>query len=301
MQKKLLEELIAEMEKLRVCAGEISREIQEEKLLSSVTVQQMLCGLETVQVLQKDCEEMFRNEGYEVDSVAEMQQALAEYEKKRDEETLLRVKKVLSDFLRLYTDREKAEIALEKEQARVRSYSDGQMMEMTEEQVRPYRSVFLYAEERDESLLDDIDGFFDSEIVVAAMRGKLFIRKEEETQPGHSDAAAENLTSAAKEVMAEEKTAVPQKKVRQETTALQETLQEKTVLQEEQQGESAEEERTSVPAGVRVLEKQIPLVKQKKETFAFKGAKDFIGTLMKKNMTKSVALFLHRMVLQGCL
>ena len=83
------------------------------------------------------------------------------------------------------------------------------------------------------------------------MRGKLFIRKEEETQPGHSDAAVENLTSAAKEVMAEEKTAVPQKKVRQETTALQETLQEKTVLQEEQQGESAEEERTSVPAGVR--------------------------------------------------
>ena len=301
MQKKLLKELIAEMEKLRVCAGEISREIQEEKLLSSVTVQQMLCGLETVQVLQKDCEEMFRNEGYEVDSVAEMRQALAEYEKKRDEETLLRVKKVLSDFLRLYTDREKAEIALEKEQAKIRSYSDGQMMEMTEEQVRPYRSAFLYAEERDESLLDDIDGFFDSEIVVAAMRGKLFIRKEEETQPGHSDAAVENLTSAAKEVMAEEKTAVPQKKVRQETTALQETLQEKTVLQEEQQGESAEEERTSVPAGVRVLEKQIPLVKQKEETFAFKGAKDFIGTLMKKNMTKSVALFLQRMVLQGCL
>ena len=33
------------------------------------------------------------------------------------------------------------------------------MMEMTEEQVRPYRSAFLYAEERDESLLDDIDGF----------------------------------------------------------------------------------------------------------------------------------------------
>ena len=98
MQKKLLKELIAEMEKLRVCAGEISREIQEEKLLSSVTVQQMLCGLETVQVLQKDCEEMFRNEGYEVDSVAEMRQALAEYEKKRDEETLLRVKKVLSIF-----------------------------------------------------------------------------------------------------------------------------------------------------------------------------------------------------------
>ena len=63
---------------------------------------------------------------------------------------------------------------------------------------------------------------------------------------------------------------------------MQETLQEKTVLQEEQQGESAEEERTSVPAGVRVLEKQIPLVKQKEETFAFKGAKDFIGTLMKK-------------------
>ena len=109
-----IEELQKAMWELRLCAEEITQSAKAGEFLTEQLFAKTSEKLRTLQELQEECKEVFFQDGFVVGSINDMRTALEEYEKKKSREALADVKKVFMDFMRICSDQEKPEQALEK-------------------------------------------------------------------------------------------------------------------------------------------------------------------------------------------
>ena len=141
-----LKQLAEAFGELRGLVDEIAKNVDESCFLSKQLCERTKNKLDEISRLQAECSGMFSSIGFKVSSVADMGNALTEYTKKRNQENLAKVRKVFSDFNRIYSDKEKPQSELEKFRAKISSLSDDEMLALSADAVIPYRRLYDYVE-----------------------------------------------------------------------------------------------------------------------------------------------------------
>ena len=174
-----IEELQKAMWELRLCAEEITQSAKAGEFLTEQLFAKTSEKLRKLQELQEECKEVFFQDGFVVGSINDMRTALEEYEKKKSRETLTDVKKVFMDFMRICSDQEKPEQALEKIRGKLTGLTDEDILNMSPETVYPYRELYAFVKggSEEQDIVQKLYGKFDPEIVLAAAAKWLYVRE----------------------------------------------------------------------------------------------------------------------------
>lgn len=174
-----IEELQKAMWELRLCAEEITQSAKAGEFLTEQLFAKTSEKLRKLQELQEECKEVFFQDGFVVGSINDMRTALEEYEKKKNREALADVKKVFMDFMRICSDQEKPEQALEKIRGKLTGLTDEDILNMSPETVYPYRELYAFVKggSEEQDIVQKLYGKFDPEIVLAAAAKWLYVRE----------------------------------------------------------------------------------------------------------------------------
>lgn len=248
MENEQIEALAVTMQKLKSCAKEIVEIVDGGQLVSDDLFDRTDESLKQARDLQKSCKGWFEKNGFTINSIDEMKEALQQYHEK-DEAVRAHIKKVFQNFLLLYSEDETAQREIENEQKVIDSYSDATVNdlpgdEMSEEKIDAYDMLYKYVQKEGDIVPGKWLLQFAQPIIAATLGDKIGIRNG-----NHAEVGAKDGQDSSKD---------------------------------------DQELKIDVPAGVRFLEEDEGLVIEKKEGSFPNGAKAFINDLKKKGIMTQV-------------